>query len=132
QRHCVKRPAEWFRTIDVINPKLAASSKILIAGIAKRPRLAIDPGCVQPGNSIYAILSDEWPITALYRLLRTGILGMFVAAYSPRMSGGFLRFHKAVLRNIRIPSWAALPGSIRQALSSEAADDDMRRLVASH
>lgn len=132
QRHCVKRQAEWFRTIDVINPKLASSPKILIAGIAKRPRLAIDLGRVQPGNSIYAIVSDEWPIAALYRLLRIGVLGIFVAAYSPRMSGGFLRFHKAVLKNIRIPRWASLTGSLRLALSSEAADDDVRRLVASH
>jgi adenine-specific DNA-methyltransferase len=131
KRYCVKRPTEWFRTIDIIDPTLAASSKILIAGIAKRPRLAVDPGCVQPGNSVYAILSDEWPIAALYRLLQSGILGMFVAGYSPRMSGGFLRFHKAVLRNIRIPGWAALPGCLRRALS-DGTDEELRHLVASH
>jgi len=41
---------------------------------------------------------------------------LFVATYSTRMRGGFLRFQAQYLRRIRVPRWEVVPSSLRAAL----------------
>lgn len=117
RRSCVRRPGQWYRTIDKISRRFAASPKILICGIAKAPRLALAKQIVQPGNSLYSITSSEWPLAAVFNVLSSGVLGLFADAYSCRVNGAFLRFHGVVLRKLRFPMWTSVPREIQQCLT---------------
>jgi hypothetical protein len=117
RRSCVRRPEQWYRTIDKISHKLAASPKILICGIAKAPRIALVTRVVQPGNSLYSITSLDWPLAAVFNVLSSGVLGLFADAYSCRVNGAFLRFHGVVLKKLRLPMWMSVPGEIQQCLT---------------
>jgi len=117
QRSCVRRPEQWYRTIDKIYRQLAASPKILICGIARAPRLALATQVVQPGNSLYSITSSDWPLKAVFNVLSSGVLGLCADAYSCRVNGAFLRFHGVVLKKLRLPIWTSVPGEIQQCLT---------------
>ncbi len=116
-RSCVRRPKDWYRTIDKISREFAAQPKILICGIARVPRLALATQTVQPGNSLYSITSSDWPLAAVFNVLSAGILGLFADAYSPRVNGGFLRFHGVVLGKLRLPAWTSVQADIQQSLA---------------
>jgi adenine-specific DNA-methyltransferase len=116
-RSCVRGPKDWYRTIDKISREFAAQPKILICGIASAPRLAFAGRTVQPGNSLYSITSSVWPLAAVFNVLSAGILGLFADAYSPRVNGGFLRFHGVVLGKLRLPAWTSVPADIQQSLA---------------
>ena len=51
------------------------------------------------------ITSQQWNLRALQALLRSGIAHLFVAAYSVKIGGGYLRFQAQNLKRIRVPYW---------------------------
>lgn len=57
---------------------------------------------------------------ALRAVLMSGIARLFVAAYSTRMRGGYLRFQAQYLRRIRLPRWRDVAPAIRTALVEAA------------
>lgn len=130
QRSCVRRPEHWFKTIDKISRSFAVSPKILICGIARTPRLALATEIVQPGNSLYSITSSEWPLPALYNVLSSGVLGIFADAYSIKVNGAFLRFHRVVLRRLRLPLWPSVPAELKQLLAVPDSVGSLRKAVA--
>lgn len=130
RRTCVHRPEHWYRTIDKITRKFAASPKILICGIAKAPRLALATRIVQPGNSLYSITSSIWPLGALYNVLSCGVLGLLADAYSCRVNGAFLRFHGVVLSKLRLPMWTSVPAEMQGCLELPDSASDMLEAVA--
>lgn len=52
--------------------------------------------------------------------MRSSVALAFVGAYSPRMSGGFLRFQAQYLRRIRCPRWETLPDRHHELLIEAA------------
>lgn len=138
QRHVAqKSPAGWYRTIDRITPAIAARPKLLIPDIKGEAHIVYEPGKLYPHHNLYYIISDTWDLRALRAVLRAGIARLFVATYSTRMRGGFLRFQAQYLRRIRIPRWADVPVSLREALivadatdSIDAAREAVSRLYA--
>lgn len=119
RRHVAqKAPANWYRTIDRITPALAARPKLLIPDIKGEAHLVYEPGTLYPHHNLYYIVSDTWDLRALQAVLRSGIAQLFVALYSTRMHGGFLRFQAQYLRRIRIPHWHTVSPALRQALIS--------------
>lgn len=62
---------------------------------------------------------------ALQAVLLSGIARLFVATYSTRMRGGFLRFQAQYLRRIRVPRWADVSNEIRQELIRAAKTNDL-------
>ena len=50
----------------------------------------------------------------------SGIARLFVASYSTKMRGGFLRFQAQYLRRIRIPHWKDVPPALRRDLKNAA------------
>lgn len=130
RRSCVRHPEQWYRTIDKISGEFAKLPKILICGIARSPRLAIAKQVVQPGNSLYAITSLEWPLAAVANVLSSGVLGLFADAYSCRVNGDFLRFHGMVLKKLRLPGWLTVPREIRGCLSEPESNSSLLKAVA--
>jgi len=125
RRHVAqKAPASWYRTIDRITPALATRPKLLIPDIKGEAHIVYEPGQLYPHHNLYYIVSDTWDLRALQAVLRSGIARLFVALYSTRMRGGFLRFQAQYLRRIRVPHWHAVPPALRQALiaAGECAD----------
>ena len=120
-RHVAKRnPRTWYRTIDRITPSLASTPKLLIPDIKGTAHIVYEEGRLYPHHNLYFITSDEWNLKALHAVLMSGIARLFVATYSTRMRGGYLRFQAQYLRRIRLPRWSDVAPSVRTALVEAA------------
>jgi hypothetical protein len=125
RRHCAERnPDGWYRTIDRIDPTLTSRPKLLIPDIKGDAQVVFEDGRFYPHHNLYYIISDEWDLRALQMVLQSGIAGLFVAAYSTRMRGGYLRFQAQYLRRIRLPRWRDVPDNVRSALLDAAESGD--------
>lgn len=111
RRHTAKGDTarKWYRTIDRITPSLTYEPKLLIPDIkGNGDAIAFDPGTLYPHHNLYFVTSRSWNLRALQALLRTGIAHMFVAAYSVKIGGGYLRFQAQNLKRIRVPFWESI------------------------
>lgn len=125
RRHVARKaPANWYRTIDRIYPALAAMPKLLIPDIKGQAHVVHEDGRLYPHHNLYFITSDTWDLKALQAVLLSGIARLFVAVYSTRMHGGFLRFQAQYLRRIRIPVWRQIPDDVKRALTAAAGRGD--------
>ena len=125
KRHVAQKvPANWYRTIDRIYPLLAGKPKLLIPDIKGEAHVIYEGGTLYPHHNLYFITSETWDLHALQAVLLSGIARLFVATYSTRMHGGFLRFQAQYLRRIRLPRWRDVPDGIKQALIEAAGRGD--------
>lgn len=125
-RHCAaKSPANWYRTIDRITPALASRPKLLIPDIKGEAHIVFEGGKLYPHHNLYYVTSDEWDLRALQAVLLSSITRLFVATYSTKMRGGFLRFQAQYLRRIRIPRWENVPEVLRAELADAAVRRDL-------
>lgn len=125
-RHCARKsPTHWYRTIDRITPSLASRPKLLIPDIKGEAQIVYEEGKLYPHHNLYYITSDQWDLQALQAVLLSGIARLFVATYSTRMRGGFLRFQAQYLRRIRVPHWHDVPAALRQDLKQAAMAHDL-------
>ena len=126
-RHCAqKAPANWYRTIDRITPALAARPKLLIPDIKGEAHIVFEGGELYPHHNLYYVTSDEWDLRALQAVLLSAVTRLFVATYSTKMRGGFLRFQAQYLRRIRIPHWVEVPEPLRRDLAKAAIKRDVQ------
>lgn len=81
---------------------------------------------------LYYILSHEWDLRVLRKVLSSGIAHLFVSVYSTRMRGGYLRFQAQYLRRIRLPRWEHLDVDLQRELAGvqETDIETIRNLVA--
>jgi len=120
-RHCAKKtPANWYRTIDRITPSLAAKPKLLIPDIKGEAHIVFEGGELYPHHNLYYVTSDDWDLRALQAVLLSAVTRLFVATYSTKMRGGFLRFQAQYLRRIRVPRWADVSEPLRCELAEAA------------
>jgi hypothetical protein len=125
-RHCAqKAPANWYRTIDRITPALATTPKLLIPDIKGEAHIVFEAGVLYPHHNLYYVTTAEWDLRALQAVLLSAVTRLFVATYSTKMHGGFLRFQAQYLRRIRLPRWADVPAPLRQALMAAAVRRDL-------
>ena len=126
-RHCAKKaPANWYRTIDRITPALAARPKLLIPDIKGESHIVFEGGELYPSHNLYYVTSDDWDLRALQAVMLSAVSRLFVATYSTKMRGGFLRFQAQYLRRIRIPRWADVPEPLRRELAEVAIKRDVQ------
>ncbi|TCP07758.1 Eco57I restriction-modification methylase [Crenobacter luteus] len=126
-RHCAqKAPANWYRTIDRITPALASRPKLLIPDIKGEAHIVFEGGELYPHHNLYYVTSDDWDLRALQAVLLSAVTRLFVATYSTKMRGGFLRFQAQYLRRIRIPHWADVPEQLRRELAEAAIGRDVQ------
>ncbi len=126
RRHVAqKAPANWYRTIDRIYPELATRPKLLIPDIKGEANIVYEGGKLYPHHNLYYMTSESWDMHALQAVLLSGIARLFVATYSTKMRGGFLRFQAQYLRRIRLPKWADVPVHLRARLSEAAEARDL-------
>ncbi len=117
RRHCAqKAPANWYRTIDRIWPELTRKPKLLIPDIKGEAHVVYEPGELYPHHNLYYVISDAWDLRALHAVLLSSVAKLFVATYSTKMRGGYLRFQAQYLRRIRIPFWQDVSENLRREL----------------
>lgn len=120
-RHVAKRDEKrWYRTIDRITPSLAARPKLLIPDIKGDAQVVYEDGKLYPHHNLYYVVSDQWELKALQAVLLSGLTRLFIATYSTKMRGGFLRFQAQYLRRIRLPRWEGVPNALRSKLAKAA------------
>jgi hypothetical protein len=125
-RHvAMKAPANWYRTIDRIYPELAKKPKLLIPDIKGQAHVVFEDHGLYPHHNLYFITSDIWDIRALHAVMLSGIARVFVATYSTKMRGGFLRFQAQYLRRIRLPKWSDVSNDVRLQLRNAALQGDV-------
>ncbi|MCX7155724.1 MAG: Eco57I restriction-modification methylase domain-containing protein [Rhodocyclales bacterium] len=125
-RHCAqKSPTNWYRTIDRITPALAKKPKLLIPDIKGEAHIVFEDGNLYPHHNLYYLTSDEWNLRALQAVMLSAVTRLFVATYSTKMRGGFLRFQAQYLRRLRLPHWRSVPESLRIELIDAATKRDM-------
>jgi len=116
RHHCAqKNPTAWYRTIDRITPALCTRPKLLIPDIKGEAHIVYEAGKLYPHHNLYFVTSDTWDLRALQAVLLSSISRLFVATYSTKMRGGFLRFQAQYLRRIRLPQWRDVPDGLRWA-----------------
>ncbi|HRD68068.1 MAG TPA: Eco57I restriction-modification methylase domain-containing protein [Candidatus Competibacter sp.] len=120
-----KNPANWYRTIDRIDPALVSKPKLLIPDIKGDALVVHEEGRLYPHHNLYFITSDRWDLKALQAVLLSGIARLFVSIYSTKMQGGYLRFQAQYLRRIRLPRWEEVPQPVRNALTIAAEQGDV-------
>lgn len=126
-RHCaLKTPANWYRTIDRITTSLANKPKLLIPDIKGDAHIVFENGKLYPHHNLYFITSESWDLRALQAVLLSGIARLFVATYSTKMRGGYLRFQAQYLRRIRIPCWQDVPENLQHELITAAKTQDIQ------
>ena len=126
-RYCAQKvPANWYRTIDRITPSLASRPKLLIPDIKGEAHIVFESGKLYPHHNLYYVTSDDWDLRALQAVLLSSISRLFVATYSTKMRGGFLRFQAQYLRRIRIPRWTDVPETLGRELVEAAIKRDVR------
>lgn len=126
-RHCAKKsPANWYRTIDRITPSLARKPKLLIPDIKGEAHIVYEPGELYPHHNLYFVTSDEWDLRALQAVLLSAVTRLFIASYSTKMRGGFLRFQAQYLRRIRLPRWSNVSLALREELALAAIERDVQ------
>lgn len=125
-RHCAqKSPANWYRTIDRITPSLAQRPKLLIPDIKGEAHIVFERGELYPQHNLYYVISDTWDLRALQAVLLSAVTRLFMATYSTKMRGGFLRFQAQYLRRLRIPQWKDVPEALRAELAVAATTRDI-------
>jgi hypothetical protein len=128
RRHCAqKSPANWYRTIDRITPSLALRPKLLIPDIKGEAHIVFEGGELYPHHNLYYVTSECWDLRALQAVLLSAVTRLFVATYSTKMRGGFLRFQAQYLRRIRLPLWENVPQSLREELIGAAIRRDLQQ-----
>lgn len=128
QRHVAKQnPESWFRTIDRVWPELSRKPKLLIPDIKGEAHVVYDSGEYYPHHNLYYITSNSWDLKALQAVLLSKITQMFIAFYSTKMRGGYLRFQAQYLRRLRIPKWENVNESLRIELIDAAENKDIQR-----
>lgn len=120
-RHVARKaPGNWFRTIDRIYPELAARPKLLIPDIKGEAHVVYESEGLYPHHNLYFVISDDWDLRALQAVLLSAVTRLFVATYSTKMRGGYLRFQAQYLRRIRLPLWSTVSPEMRTALADAA------------
>ncbi len=118
-------PGNWYRTIDRIYPELAQKQKLLIPDIKGQAHVVYESGRFYPHHNLYFITSTLWDLHALQAVLLSGVTRMFIALYSTKMRGGYLRFQAQYLRRLRLPQWQTVPTPIRAALTAAGKARDL-------
>jgi hypothetical protein len=127
RRHCAqKAPVNWYRTLDRITPSLATKPKLLIPDIKGEAHIVFEGGELYPLHNLYYVTSDDWDLRALQAVLLSAVTRLFVATYSTKMRGNFLRFQAQYLRRIRLPRWAEVAEPLRRELAEAANKRDLQ------
>jgi adenine-specific DNA-methyltransferase len=113
-----KSPANWFRTIDKVDPMLTGRPKLLLQDMRSTIHPVLESGGYYPHHNLYYVVSERWDMDVLGGILLSRIAQAFIEAYCVRMRGGTLRFQAQYLKRIRVPDPFAMPSDVAVSLQN--------------
>ncbi len=125
-----KRPSNWYRTIDRVDPALASLPKLVVPDMKASIHPVLDDGRLYPHHNLYFVVSDGWDIEVLGGILLSDVANLLVGTYCVKMRGGCYRFQAQYLRRIRVPRADSLSRKEKRALAGSFADRDTERATA--
>ncbi len=124
-----RNPIGWYRTIDRVHYRLAATPMILIPDIkADNQTIALKEGKYYPHHNLYFVTSDYWDLRVLQAILRSDIARFFVFMYGVKMRLGYYRFQAQYLRRICLPPRILVSDSLVEDVVAAAAIGDAEKL----
>lgn len=130
-RHVARRrPEQWYRTIDRIDPDLLRRPKLVLPDLKAYSHPVLDEGRYYPHHNLYFVVSAVWDLEVLGGLLLSDVANMFVGAYCVRMRGGCFRFQAQYLRRIRVPDLATISKRDQRGLARAFCDRDREAATA--
>ena len=103
KRRIVRDGAPWYRPIERVRAHDWAGPKLLIPGLAKVPRLALDRSGLIPSHGVYAILPlENADIDELYERLSNGGLASALLGIAPKVKNGYVRCYRHFLLKIKV------------------------------
>lgn len=125
-RHVARRrPGQWYRTIDRVDPDLFPTSKLLLPDLKAAAHPVLDEGHTYPHHNLYFVVSEGWDLQVLGGLLLSDVTNLMVGAYCVKMRGGCYRFQAQYLRRIRVPEQESISRRDRRALVEAFAARDV-------
>ena len=125
-----KRPKQWYRTIDRVDPTLLTRSKLVLPDLKATSHPVLDEGNYYPHHNLYFVVSDTWDLEVLGGLLLSDVANLFVGAYCVRMRGGCYRFQAQYLRRIRVPPLASVTKRHQRSLAKAFGSRDVEAATA--
>jgi hypothetical protein len=98
----------------------------LIPDIKGEAHVVFECGEFYPHHNLYYITADTWELRALQAVLLSDVTRLFMATYSTKMHGGFLRFQAQYLRRLRLPLWKDVSQTLRTELAEAAIKRDLQ------
>lgn len=130
-RHVARhRPAQWYRTIDRVDPTLLGKTKLLLPDLKASACPVVDEGKTYPHHNLYFVVSDGWDIEVLGGLLLSDVTNLIVGAYCVKMRGGCYRFQAQYLRRIRVPQRESVSKRDQQSLAAAFDTRDVEAATA--
>jgi adenine-specific DNA-methyltransferase len=127
-RHVARRrPSQWYRTIDRVDPHLLGRPKLVLPDLKASAHPVLDDGTYYPHHNLYFVVSEGWDLEVLGGLLISDITNLFVGAYCVKMRGGCYRFQAQYVRRIRVPNIADISSSSARSLAQSFEDRDVER-----
>jgi hypothetical protein len=131
ERHVAKRrPTQWYRTIDRVDPQLQGRPKIVMPDLKAASHPVLDDGSYYPHHNLYYVVSNGWDLEILGGLLLSDVTNLFVGSYCVKMRGGCYRFQAQYLRRLRVPDPASIGAADRRALVRAFRNRDVRAATA--
>lgn len=105
-RHIAKNnPANWYRTIDMIDRKLTSKPKILLPDMSGNNKIFIDEGQFYPLHNIYYITGLKIDkLKVLAAILMSSSTRKQLSEITTTMNGGFPRWQSQHLRKLLLPN----------------------------
>ena len=114
----IKKPSEWYRTIDRVYTNVINLPKLLIPDLASDRLIAFDNGKFYPHHSIYYICNSQSSadLKVLGALLISPICTEQIDSKGIKMNSGITRWQAQTLRKIVLPRIADIPQNIKGEL----------------
>ncbi|MHB8245743.1 MAG: Eco57I restriction-modification methylase domain-containing protein [Acidimicrobiales bacterium] len=117
-RHVARRrPSQWYRTIDRVDPSMLSRPKLLLPDIKSAAHPVLDRGTSYPHHNLYHVVSEAWDLEVLGGLLLSDVTNLLVGSYCVKMRGGCYRFQAQYLRRIRVPELSSVRPADARALT---------------
>ena len=122
RRHvAVRRPAQWYRTIDKVDHSLVERPKLLFPDMKTTIHPVLDEGAALPASQSLLHRLRSWDLRVLGGLLLSGVAQAFVEAYAVKMRGAPFVSKPSTSSDPRPEARGGLdrrPGCARQRLRS--------------
>ena len=122
-----KKPRQTGTAPLTASPRQSQRNKSFSSLISRAKRISFSsPASYTRTITCTTSRPEHGTFTSLQAVLLSGVTRLFVATYSTKMHGGFLRFQAQYLRRIRLPYWHNVPEGLRTELKEAAKKRDLQ------